>query len=314
MKIEADPSFLDRLFAAGILIPSGVDGVYGRGQVFADIGEQIQALLTRITLDDPTEVFRFPPGMAEAEYKRTGHYSNFPHLAGIVHSFCGDERAHRRALQCMAVDADWTEGQSPAGIVLTPAACYPVYGIFAGRGPLPTAGYLADVCSWCFRHEPSREPTRLQMFQMREFVRVGSKQQVLDFRAQWIDRVSAVFQELALPCEVDVANDPFFGRAGQILSDSQRSLQLKFELLVPVNEGKPPTACVSFNYHMDHFGQVWDLRGRDGELAQTACIGFGLERITLALLRHHGLDPAAWPPMPRRALWPDARQPAMALA
>ena len=30
-------------------------------------------------------------------------------------------------------------------------------------------------------------------------------------------------------------------------------------------------------------------------VAHTACVGFGLERITLALLRHHGLDLAAWP-------------------
>ena len=34
----------------------------------------------------------------------------------------------------------------------------------------------------------------------------------------------------------------------------------------------------------------------DGELAHTACFGFGVDRITLALLDRHGTDPAAGPP------------------
>lgn len=32
-----------------------------------------------------------------------------------------------------------------------------------------------------------------------------------------------------------------------------------------------------------------------GEVAHSACVGFGLERIELALLRSHGLDPEPWP-------------------
>jgi hypothetical protein len=55
--------------------------------------------------------------------------------------------------------------------------------------------------------------------------------------------------------EVDVANDLFFGRGGKIVADSQRELKLKFELLMPVNDGAPPTACMSFNYHMDHLAR-----------------------------------------------------------
>jgi hypothetical protein len=37
-----------------------------------------------------------------------------------------------------------------------------------------------------------------------------------------------------LPFDVDVANDPFFGRAGRIMASSQRDQGLKFELLVPI--------------------------------------------------------------------------------
>ena len=40
----------------------------------------------------------------------------------------------------------------------------------------------------------------------------------------------------------------------------------------------------------------------DGAVAHTACLGFGLERIVLALMQTHGLDPAAWPDEVRGAL------------
>ena len=63
-----------------------------------------------------------------------------------------------------------------------------------------------------------------------------------------------------------------------------------------------PTACLSFNYHQDHFGKVWNIARHDGEVAHTACVGFGLERITLALFRHYGFNAAAWPVFVRKAL------------
>ena len=37
-------------------------------------------------------------------------------------------------------------------------------------------------------------------------------------------------------------------------------------------------------------------------VAQTACCAFGMERLVLALLRHHGFDPAEWPAGVRAAL------------
>ena len=39
----------------------------------------------------------------------------------------------------------------------------------------------------------------------------------------------------------------------------------------------------------------------DGEVAHSACVGFGMERIALALFRTHGLDPATWPVSVRAA-------------
>jgi seryl-tRNA synthetase len=59
---------------------------------------------------------------------------------------------------------------------------------------------------------------------------------------------------------------------------------------------------VSFNYHRDLFGAGWDIHTADGALAHTACVGFGVERIALALFKHHGFATARWPDKVRDVL------------
>ncbi|WP_020203282.1 MULTISPECIES: amino acid--[acyl-carrier-protein] ligase [Cupriavidus] len=283
------------LIAAGLLIPSGVDGVYGRSAVFEAIADGLNVAVSALGADQRAEVMRFPPAMSRKDFEASGYLKSFPQLAGTVHSFCGSDRDHHRLLARLEDGEEWADEQRPTRVVLTPAACYPIYPAVARRGPMPPQGLVVDVLSYCFRHEPSIDPARMQMFRQREYVRLGNAEQIIAFRQLWMERGQQLAGLLELPHEVDVANDPFFGRGGKIVADSQRELKLKFELLVPINEGAPPTACMSFNYHMDHFGQVWELRTADGEPAHTGCVGFGIERLTLALLRHHGFDLSQWP-------------------
>jgi seryl-tRNA synthetase len=61
---------------------------------------------------------------------------------------------------------------------------------------------------------------------------------------------------------------------------------------------------MSFNYHQDHFGSTFGIQTSKGETAQTACLGFGMERIILALFKTHGLEPATWPASVRSVLYP----------
>ena len=57
---------------------------------------------------------------------------------------------------------------------------------------------------------------------------------------------------------------------------------------------------------MDHFGLLWGIKTHNAELAHTGCVGFGLERLTLGLFKHHGLDIDTWPKTVRDALWDHA--------
>lgn len=298
-----EAEFRSKLINAGILIPTGVDGVYGRSGVFETIIDGIDKLISRVGKDQHAEVVRFPPAMPKGVMETSGYLNGFPHLAGTVHCFCGDNRAHAELLQDLAAGRDWTVGQTCIDLTLTPAACYPVYPMIASRGPLASRYEIIDVSSYCFRHEPSLDPVRMQMFRMREFVCLGAPNEVKTFRDQWVERGRSVIGALELPVSIDLANDPFFGRGGAFLAKSQREQTLKYELLVPVSRDDRPTACLSFNYHLDHFSEIWNIRLADNTLAHTACVGFGFERLALALLRHHGFDLSSWPRKTRDALW-----------
>jgi seryl-tRNA synthetase len=233
----------------------------------------------------------------------SGYLKSFPHLAGSIFSFAGDE-ADAQELQARAErHEDWSGFQQMTDLVLVPAACYPVYPAIAARGPLPPGGLTVDAGgAYVFRSEPSGDPARMQMFHQRELVRIGEPETVERWRDDWRDRALDLLRRLGLRAEYDVASDPFFGRSGRMLAASQRQQALKFEIQVPI-AGPEPTAVASFNYHREHFAETHGIRLADGGVAHTACLGFGMERVVLALLREHGLDPGSWPAEVRRELW-----------
>lgn len=295
-------AFRDELLRHGLLISMGVDGLYGRSAIFERVVERLNAAIGAVGDPDGPEVMRFPPGLGRLQLEKSGYVRNFPHLAGTVAGFSGSDRDHAVLLARLSKGEDWTDALRPTEVALTPAACYGVYPVIASRGRLGAAGALIDVYTWCFRHEPSVDPARMQMFRQREHVRIGSPEQVASFRALWLDRARALVESFGLPVSVEVASDPFFGRAGRLLAASQREESLKFELLVPITAEGPRTACVSFNDHRDLFGRAWSIESETGETAHTACVGFGVERLTLALFRHHGFALADWPGSVRHVL------------
>ena len=284
-----------------ILQPTAANGVQGRTAIFEDV---LGGLTTLITRHRPAsaEVLRFPPVMSRALLEKSGYLKSFPHLLGCVSALSGTEATIRALVDGRFADQAWVEGLAATDLVLTPAACYQVYPIVATRGDVRSSGVIVDVESYCFRRESSSELGRMQAFRMREYVCIGTPAMAFAFRETWKRRGEELARQLALPYSLLAACDPFFGRAGKMMAASQVEQALKFELLVPVNSEEAPTACMSFNYHQDHFGTTWGLRTEDGAVAHTACAAFGLDRLTIALFATHGLDVDAWPHSVREAL------------
>ncbi len=293
---------LEEMIRAGHLIESGVPGVYGHSLTFEGVCDQLAAVISEMAATDGSERVSFPPVLPRQSLEKIDYLANFPHLAGSIFGFEGSEADARVQAGRAHAHEDWSEFQKPTDLVMVPAACYPLYPVVAARGPVPAGGVTADLGgSWVFRHEPSRDPARRQIFRQHELVCVAEPAVTTEWRAKWAQRGVELFRELGLEAQIANASDPFFGRAGRLMAASQAEEELKWELEVQI-AGPTPTACASFNYHMDHFGQTWDIRLSDGAVAHTACTGFGQERIALALLHRHGMDPEQWPGPVRRRL------------
>lgn len=300
MKYDS-AEFYEELVSKRVIIPVGVPGVFGRGPVFEDVLARFNDAVSRLSKSDGADVMLFPPVIDRRVLEQSEFLDSFPQLAGTVFSFLGNEQEAKKLSERVHAREAWGDLQGMTSVVLNPAACYPVYPSFSGT--IPEGGRLVDMQNWVFRHEPSPEPTRMQSFRVREFVRVGSPDEVVAWRQTWVDRGVELLTSLGLPARPDVASDPFFGRGGRMLAVNQREQKLKFEVLVPVISEEKPTAVCSFNYHQTHFGDTFAIKLPNGETAHTACLGFGLERCTMALLRHHGCDPKTWPQAVRARLW-----------
>jgi seryl-tRNA synthetase len=296
-------AFLAELLDRRLLIQTGVAGLYGRGADFEEVCGRVGDMVTRAGAPEQPEQLRFPPLLPRRDLESVGYLKTFPHLAGSIFAFDGSEGQAAEQFDRACRHEDWSEFQSMTELVLTPAACYPVYPAIASRGELPAGGVTVDAGSaYVFRHEPSGDPARMQMFHQREIVRIGEPDAVVAWRDVWRDRTTSLLREVGLDAELAVATDPFFGRAGRMLAASQREQELKFEVVVQI-AGPEPTAVASFNYHQDHFASVYGIELADGAEAHTACLGFGVERIALALFRAHGLEIEAWPQEVRGQLW-----------
>jgi seryl-tRNA synthetase len=284
-----------------LLLPTGIDGIYARTAVFEQVVNNLSVLISRYR-EPETEVLRFPPVMSRRQLEKSGYLNSFPHFLGCVSCLSGSETKIRAAVERHEAGDDWTQELTVADLVLTPAACYPVYPLVASRGQVPAGGLLIDVACDCFRREPSRMLDRLQSFRMREYVSIGTPGQVDEFRRFWMTRAQGFAEQLGLSWRIDQATDPFFGRGGKFMAMSQVEQSLKFELLIPVHSAEQLTACMSFNYHRDHFGATWNLRTKAGDVAHTACVAFGVDRLALALFATHGLDLSHWPVAVRKFL------------
>jgi seryl-tRNA synthetase len=292
---SSDPykQYLNELIEARLLIPSGVRGLYGHGGEFDNVINRFEDYVTRTGAHFKAEVMRFPPILNRAHYTTMDHIHNFPDLLGSVHSFVGSEAQHQEMLRKLEAGEDWTRDLTPSEVMMIPAACYPLYP--AATGTLPKGGRTVDLKSFVFRHEPSDDPARMQIFRQREYVRLGTPEEAIEHRDYWLKTGRKILESLGLKVDVVVANDPFFGRGGRLRKATQREQDLKHEIVVAICSEEKPTAISSCNYHLDSFGSKFNIKTSDGNTAHSACIGFGLERIALALFKTHGLSTKKWP-------------------
>lgn len=281
-------------FGSGLLVPLGSDGLYARSAAFESVVLGIEHQVDRLgSVHEPFSV-SFPAVVPMELAVRASVPESFPDLLGIVRPFMDDEPsgAHGRP--------DGNANRTRASLALMSSACHPLYPLFAGV--LPEAGRYANVLGQCFRYEPSLDPARMLSFRQKELVFLGEVHAVQGQYRAWIRQAQRLLHGLGLDVRTAIGHDPFFGRSGKLLADIQESKGLKTELVVRLNEGPGSTAIASCNLHEDHFGRLFGIETALGSTAHSVCVGFGLERIALALVHRHGPSTQKWPAPVRERL------------
>ena len=116
----------------GLFRPMGVAGVYARTALYAHVLERLETYITR-QRDPAAEIMRFPPVMSRKQLEKSGYLKSFPNLLGCVCALHGSESSIRSAVDRHESGGDWTSSLTSSDLVLSPAACYPLYPIVAER-------------------------------------------------------------------------------------------------------------------------------------------------------------------------------------
>lgn len=229
---------------------------------------------------------------------RAGYFGSFPQsvclVAHLTEDFDGIEAFRAANAGSASLQMPDSSAMACSHAALRPAVCLPVYRALEGTS-LPEGGVAITTVGRAFRYESSNMKgiQRLWDFSMREIVFAGSAQSVEGQRRRAIELVTSLMQEWDLECRVVSASDPFFATVRGTKALWQRTRALKHEMLVDVGSG--PIAVGSVNLAGTLFGDAFRIQTTEGEVATTACVGFGLERLVLAMFSQHGFDPARWP-------------------
>jgi seryl-tRNA synthetase len=229
---------------------------------------------------------------------RCGYFSSFPHSVSFVSHLVEDFDAIE-AFRVANTDSDVLQvpdanAMTCSDAVLRPAVCLPVYRELEGTS-LPAGGLAITTAGRCFRYESGNMEgiQRLWDFSMREIVFVGSARDVENQRTRIVDAVISLMEEWDLGFRLVSGSDPFFATVRGTKALWQRTRALKYEMLVDIGTGA--IAAGSINFAGSLFGDAFHIQTHEGEIATTACVGFGLERLVLALFSQHGFEPARWP-------------------
>src|SRR5919107_767922 len=91
-------AFRDELIEAGLLVPSGVPGLFGRNHVIESVIDAIVAAAVRTAADLDPQRYRFPPLLPRTVFEHTDYLKSFPNLIGSIHSFTGGDREHAKLI------------------------------------------------------------------------------------------------------------------------------------------------------------------------------------------------------------------------
>ena len=274
------------------------DGLVGlRGELLA-LFRFLESRFREIAAEFGAEENHYPVMVPSEVLAEVGYFGHFPQHV----TFCSHLPGDLPLLQSVAAEAK-TSDAAPrvAGRlgeprhILTPAVCLPCYR--RHRGAVIDGVRTLTMQNHVFRYEGTsfRPLQRGWDFTVRDIVFFGTYEDLSRLREEVMERAIALCRELGLSVTIELANDPFFLDTSRDKAVYQRMGAVKYELLFPLHDGRA-LAASSFNLHRDFYTSIYDTRMAGGERAESACMGFGIERWLYGYLTQRwsaGVPPAA---------------------
>lgn len=179
---------------------------------------------------------------------------------------------------------------------LSPAVCDTCYYLHQNQKIQTNSIYTTS--NKVFRNESSNLDAldRLTVFTVRDIMFVGDQDFVHNSLKKVMDDLVILLKDIGLDCSISTANDPFFLNNTVVKNSFQNSANLKYEILALIPELDRKIAIGSFNFHLDFFGQAFDIQhSHCDENIYSACMGIGYERMAYALFSQFGKNFSEWP-------------------
>ena len=132
-------------------------------------------------------------------------------------------------------------------------------------------------------------------FGLREVIFLGSPDFVRRTRKDCLDLIKNMATDWEIGGVLQTENDPFFTSDFDIKAEHQRKMKMKYEYRAFLeNDDAEGLAIMSSNLHGLTFSKTFNIKGEDWPV-HSGCIGFGLERMLIAIISQHGSRPEFWP-------------------
>ena len=238
------------------------------------------------TLD--AEEVHLPSSLSISDLKRSGTLANFGHLLFFSSSL---------AEGASPLEANLQDHLAEPARACCSAVCLPVYPCYENQTFRSGQNVCLTALGRCFRNEKldPANPERLNEFQMREIIFLGSEEFVIESLERCKVWMKSFLTEFRLRGVIQSAEDPFFPAQADALGFYQRIRGTKLELCLEKPEESALVAVASLNNHENHFAKSYNIRLENGDYIHSACFGFGIERALFLILYQYGLDDSKWP-------------------
>ena len=310
-KVEVDfhSDIFDKLVENGEVNEIG-DGIFVFQGQFLKLMRFFDGIFTKFA-DELNGIEQYYPTRWPIElFKKINYFEEFPQNILLVSGAKKERKALESLIDKYGKSNNFKEIElgdflEPATTALGTSTCDPCYYIHKNGKLGKNETYYA--LSKCFRNEKSttNQLDRLTEFSMREVIAAGEEEFVKSQREIFLKFIESFASFTGLACSLEKASDPFFTNEIPEKGALQNHIESKFELLVPLGNGRSDLAVGSVNWHNDFFGRSFEIRDNSNYYMSSCCLAFGLERLVFAFLTQYGLVKTEWPEEVQKAFADD---------